>query len=180
MRSQTMLAVLTDIAESVYRAGFRKLALMNSHGGQPQILEIVARDLHEQYSDLAIFPLFTWRVPNLAKDLLTEQELEFGIHGGDAETSLMLALLPEQVQMDKAVTEYPYGLPENSLLSMESANPFAWVMRDLTRSGVLGDAKAATKEKGEKILNSLVDGWVQLIEDIYKFEQPKAYGNHLL
>jgi creatinine amidohydrolase len=63
---------------------------------------------------------------------------------------------------------------------MESANPFAWVMRDLTRSGVLGDAKAATREKGEKILDSLVDGWVQLIEDIYKFEQPKAYGNHLL
>ncbi|MFM7601332.1 MAG: creatininase family protein, partial [Pseudanabaena sp.] len=100
MRSQTMLAVLTDIAESVYRAGFRKLALMNSHGGQPQILEIVARDLHEQYADLAVFPLFTWRVPNVAKDLLTEKELEFGIHGGDAETSLMLALLPEQVQMD--------------------------------------------------------------------------------
>jgi creatinine amidohydrolase len=44
----------------------------------------------------------------------------------------------------------------------------------------LGDAKAATREKGEKILDSLVDGWVQLIEDIYKFEQPKAYGNHLL
>jgi creatinine amidohydrolase len=63
---------------------------------------------------------------------------------------------------------------------MESANPFAWVMRDLTESGVLGDAKAATREKGEKILDSLVDGWVQLIEDIYKFEQPKAYGNHLL
>jgi creatinine amidohydrolase len=180
MRSQTMIAMLTDIAESVYRAGFRKLALMNSHGGQPQILEIVARDLHEKYPDFAIFPLFTWRVPNVAKELLTEKELEFGIHGGDAETSLMLALLPEQVQMDKAVTEYPYGLPENSLLSMESANPFAWVMRDLTRSGVLGDAKAATREKGEKILDSLVDGWVQLIEDIYKFEQPKAYGNHLL
>jgi creatinine amidohydrolase len=53
-------------------------------------------------------------------------------------------------------------------------------MRDLTHSGVLGDAKAATREKGEKILDSLVDGWVQLIEDIYKFEQPKAYGNHLL
>ena len=180
LSTQTMLAVLTDIAESVHRAGFRKLALMNSHGGQPQILEIVARDLHAKYRDFEIFPLFTWHVPNATKDLLTAKELEFGIHGGDAETSLMLALLPEQVQMDKAVTEYPYGLPENSLLSMESANPFAWVMRDLTRSGVLGDAKAATREKGEKILDSLVDGWVQLIEDIYKFEQPKAYGNHLL
>jgi len=180
MRTETMLAVLTDIAESVYRAGFRKLVLMNSHGGQPQILEIVARDLHEKYSDFMIFPLFTWRVPNAAKNLLTKQELELGIHGGDAETSLMLALLPELVQMDKAITEYPYGLPEDSMLSMEGANPFAWVTRDLSQSGVLGDARAATREKGDKILTSLVDGWTQLIEDIYKFEQPKAYGNHLL
>ncbi|MEI6328511.1 MAG: creatininase family protein [Pseudanabaena sp. ELA645] len=180
LRTETMLAVLTDIAESVYRAGYRKLALMNSHGGQPQILEIVARDLHEKYPDLMIFPLFTWRVPNVAKNLLTKKELELGIHGGDAETSLMLALLPELVQMDKAVTEYPYGLPEDSVLSMEGANPFAWVTRDLTQSGVLGDATAATKEKGEQMLASLVDGWTKLIADIYKFEQPKAYGNHLL
>jgi creatinine amidohydrolase len=92
----------------------------------------------------------------------------------------MLALLPKQVDMDKAVTEYPYGLPEQSMLSMEGANPFAWVTRDLTRSGVLGDARVATKEKGEKILASLVEGWTELIEDIYKFEQPKAYGNHFL
>ena len=153
---------------------------MNSHGGQPQILEIIARDLHEKHPDFLIFPLFTWRVPNVSKELLTAKELELGIHGGDAETSLMLALLSEQVDMKKAVTEYPYGLPENSMLSMEGANPFAWVTRDLTQSGVLGDAKAATKEKGEKILASLVDGWTELIEDIYKFEQPNAYGNYLL
>jgi len=171
---------LTDIAESVYRAGFRKLVFMNSHGGQPQILEIVARDLHEKYPDFCLFPLFTWRVPNVAKDLLTAKELELGIHGGDAETSLMLALLPEQVDMAQAVTEYPYGLPKDSMLSMEGANPFAWVMRDLSRSGVLGDAKAATKEKGDRLLASLVDGWTALITDIYKFEQPKAYGDHLL
>ncbi|PZU96350.1 MAG: creatinine amidohydrolase [Pseudanabaena sp.] len=180
LSTQTMLAILTDIAESIYRAGFRKLALMNSHGGQPQILEIVARDLHEKYPDFCIFPLFTWRVPNVAKDLLSAKELELGIHGGDAETSLMLSLLPDQVKMELAVTEYPYGLPEHSLLSMESANPFAWTMRDLSKSGVLGDARSATREKGDLMLESLVKGWTQLITDIYKFEQPKAYGNHLL
>jgi creatinine amidohydrolase len=180
LSTETMLALLTDIAESLYRSGFRKLALMNSHGGQPQILEIIARDLHAKYPDFLIFPLFTWRVPNVAKQLLTAKELEFGIHGGDGETSLMLALLPEQVRMDLAVTEYPHGLPENSLLSMEGANPFAWVTRDLSKSGVLGDAKAANAEKGTQILDSLVAGWVRLIEDIYRFEQPNAHGNHLL
>jgi creatinine amidohydrolase len=77
--------------------------------------------------------------------------------------------------MDKAIAEYPQGLPTNSLLSMEGANPFAWVTRDLTRSGVLGDPTTATKEKGDRILESLADGWAQLIADIYTFQQPQAW-----
>ncbi len=176
LTTNTMLAVLTEVAESIYRAGFRKLVLMNSHGGQPQIVELVARDLHQKYSDFMIFPLFTWRVPNVAAELLTTKELELGIHAGDAETSLMLALLPDQVKIEEAITEYPHSLPQNSLLSMEGANPFAWVTRDLTCSGVLGDPTAATLEKGELLLESLTDSWVQLIKDIYVFQQPQAFA----
>lgn len=172
---QTLLAVLSEMAESVYRAGFRKLVLMNSHGGQPQVIEIVARDLHVKYEDFLVFPLFTWRVPHIAKELLTQQELEYGIHAGDAETSVLLALLPDQVKMERAVREYPQGLPEGSLLSMEGKLPFAWVTRDLTQSGVLGDATAATTEKGGRLLESVSDGWVQVIEDVYKFRQPEAW-----
>jgi len=148
--------------------------LMNSHGGQPQVMEIAARDLHQKYEDFLVFPLFTWRVPHVAKELLTPKELEFGIHAGDAETSLLLSILPEQVKMEKAVAEYPQGLPEDSLLSMEGKLPFAWVTRDLSRSGVLGDPTTATKEKGDRLLESVSDGWVQVIKDIYKFRQPRC------
>ena len=175
LSAQTLLAVLTEVAESVYRAGFRKLVWMNSHGGQPQVLEIAARDLHQKYEDFLVFPLFTWRVPHNAGQFLTDQEKELGIHAGDAETSVMLSILPDQVRMEKAVKEYPYGLPEDSLLSMEGKLPFAWTTRDLSRSGVLGDATAATKEKGDLILDSVSDGWVQVIRDIYRFQQPKAW-----
>ena len=175
LSAQTLLAVLTEMAESVYRAGFRKLVLMNAHGGQPQVMEIVARDIHQKYEDFLVFPLFTWRVPHIAKELLTQKELEYGIHAGDAETSLLLSILPEQVKMERAVAEYPHGLPEDSLLSMEGKLPFAWVTRDLTKSGVLGDATVATKEKGDRLLESVSDGWVQVIKDIYKFHQPDAW-----
>lgn len=175
LSAQTLLAVLMEMADSVYRSGFRKLVLMNSHGGQPQIMQIAARDLHQKYEDFLIFPLFTWQVPNVAEELLTAKELEYGIHAGDAETSVMLSILPEQVKMDRAVAEYPHGLPKDSLLSMEGTLPFAWVMRDLTKTGVLGDATVATKEKGDRILESLADGWVRVIEDIYKFRQPQAF-----
>ncbi len=169
LSAQTLLALLTEVASSIYQAGFRKLILMNSHGGQPQIMEIVARDVHQQYQDLAIFPFFTWRVPNITNELLTEKEQELGIHAGDAETSIILALLPEQVKMDLAVREYPRDLAPNSLLSMEGKLPFAWLTKELSQSGVMGDATTATKEKGDRILASLAQGWVRVIEDVYQF-----------
>lgn len=109
---------------------------MNSHGGQPQIIEIAARDLHVKYEDFLIFPLFTWRVPNIAGELLTPKEKELGIHAGDLEGKL----------------------------------PFAWTTRDLSQTGVLGDP-IATQEKG-RILESVSNGWVQVIQDVYKFRQP--------
>ncbi|WP_013324321.1 creatininase family protein [Gloeothece verrucosa] len=175
LSAQTLLSVIQEMAQSLYRSGFRKLVLMNSHGGQPQIMEIAARDLHQQYPDFSVFPLFTWRVPHIAKELLTPQELEYGIHAGDAETSILLSLLPEQVKMDQAVKEYPQGLPADSLLSMEGKLPFAWLTAELSQSGVMGDATAASREKGDRLLESVSNGWVQVIKDVYQFRQPKRH-----
>ncbi len=147
--AETLIATLMEVGESVYRAGFRKLVLMNSHGGQPQVMEIVARDLHIKYDEFLVFPLFTWRVPHITSELVTLKEKQVGIHAGDAETSLMLAILPEQVKMDAAVAEYPPEQPEGSLLSIEGKLPFAWATRDISKSGVVGDPTVATKEKGD-------------------------------
>ena len=173
LSAATLLEVIREMALSIYRSGFRKLVLMNSHGGQPQIMEIAARDLHQEHQDFAVFPLFTWRVPHIVGDLLTHKEQEYGIHAGDAETSIMLSLLPERVKMELAVKEYPQGLPVDSLLDMEGKLPFAWLTKELSKSGVIGDATVATKEKGDRILQSVADGWVKLIEDVYRFEQPR-------
>lgn len=172
LTANTLLLVIKEMAESIYRAGFRKLVLMNSHGGQPQIMEIAARDLHQEHPDFAVFPLFTWRVPNIVGEMLTPQEKEYGIHAGDAETSIMLSLLPDSVKMDLAVKEYPQGLPQDSLLDMEGKLPFAWLTRELSKTGVMGDATVASREKGDRILESVADGWVEVIQDIYKFQQP--------
>ena len=175
LSAQTLLAVLMEVAESLYRSGFRKVVLMNSHGGQPQIIEIVARDLHQKYADLMVFPLFVWRVPHIADTLLTPQEMELGIHAGDAETSLLLSILPETVKMERAIADYPPTLPKDSLLSMEGKLPFAWMTRDLSKSGIIGDPTPATPEKGDRLLESLANGWVQAIQDIYQFQQPQLW-----
>lgn len=175
LSAATLMTVLMEVGESLYRAGFRKLALVNGHGGQPQIMEIVARDLHQQHEDFLVFPLFVWRVPNIAGELLTPKEAEFGIHAGDAETSLLLSILPDQVKMDRAIAEYPPQLPEDSLLSMEGRLPFAWTTRDLSQSGVIGDPTTATAEKGDRILESLAQGWIQTIRDLHRFQQPQVW-----
>ncbi|MFN6235425.1 creatininase family protein [Microcystis sp.] len=175
LSATTLLTLIQEIAESLYRSGFRKLVLMNSHGGQPQVMEIAARDIHQQYPDFLVFPFFTWRVPHNAAELFSGYELEYGIHAGDVETSIMLSLLPEQVKIERAVREYPQGLPENSLLTMEGKLPFAWLTKELTKSGVMGDATNASKEKGDRLLESVANGWVQAIIDVYQFRQPKLY-----
>ncbi|MFT0812473.1 creatininase family protein [Synechococcus sp. OH20] len=175
LSAQTLMAVLTEVAESIYRAGFRKLVFLNSHGGQPEVLQIVARDLHQKHEDFLLFPISVWRVPHQGQELMTPKERELGIHAGDGETSMLMYLLPETVRTDRLVCEYPQDLPEDSLISLEGRISFAWTTRDLSRSGVLGDATAATPEKGKLLVESMADGWVRLIRDLYKFQQPQAW-----
>lgn len=169
LSASTLTSVLMETAESLYRAGFRKLLLINGHGGQPQVLEIVARDLREHHGDLMVFPLFVWGAPHTVAEIVGEAEYEQGIHAGDVETSVMLALMPDQVDMTKAVRELPNNFPPGSLLSLEGRLPTAWMMKDLSRSGVVGDSTVATAEKGEAILESVVAGWVKVFEEIYQF-----------
>jgi creatinine amidohydrolase len=173
LSTETLTNVIMEMGESIYRAGFRKLVLMNSHGGQPQVMQMVARDLHIKYDDFLVFPLFTWRVPHITKELLTPQEASEGMHAGDAETSIMLALLPEQVKMERAVAEYPPVPKSGKLLSLEGNLPVSWATKDISKSGVIGDATTATPEKGHRILESVADGWVQAINEIYAFVPPQ-------
>ncbi|MEM6448953.1 MAG: creatininase family protein [Cyanobacteria bacterium P01_D01_bin.105] len=176
LSAQTLTAVLMEMAESLYQAGFRKLLLINGHGGQPQVLEIVARDLHQRYGDLQVFPLFVWGAPHKAAEIVGAHEYAEGIHAGDVETSVMLALLPEQVDMDNAVQEFPASFASGSLLSLEGRLPVAWTIDELSHSGVVGNATAATAAKGEEILASVSDGWVSVLEEIFAFQglQPSA------
>jgi creatinine amidohydrolase len=175
LSAETLLHLLMEIGHSVHRSGFRKLAFVNAHGGQPQVVEIAARQLRVAYPDLEVFPLFIWNVPRTRAPLPPGVNLEFEIHAGDSETSLMLALLPEHVHMELARKEVA-SLPQDSLLSIEGKLPFAWVTRDLSASGVIGDPTHATREKGEALLNSLAEGWVRVLMELHKFRQPAPGG----
>ena len=128
------------------------------------------RDLREVYPDFCLFPVFTWAVPNRASEFLSPREKAEGIHAGRAESSLMLALTPDQVHMDLAVGEYsPFT---GGLLSPEGRFRFAWLTHDMSVSGVVGDPMGATKEEGDLVLDSLITGWVRAFEEIHHFRMP--------
>jgi creatinine amidohydrolase len=166
LSGETLLATMNEIGESVYRAGFRKLLIVNGHGGQPQVMEMAARELRLRHGDFIVVPSFTWRVPHVAGQYLSEREKKLAMHAGHAETALMLALAPDTVRMDHAVTNYPPEFP-SKLLSPDGRPACAWSARDFGPSGVIGDPLPATAAQGQAILDSLADSWSQAITELH-------------
>ena len=164
---ETQLATMVEIGESVYRSGFRKLLIVNGHGGQPQVMEMAARELRLRHGDYIIVPHSTWRLPNVAGKFTSEREKKLAMHAGHGETAIMLALLPESVHMERAVANYPPPFP-SKLLSPDGRPACAWTSRDFGPSGVIGDPLAATAEQGHAILESLADSWARAITELHE------------
>jgi creatinine amidohydrolase len=165
----TLLATVTEIGESVYRAGFRKLLFTNGHGGQPQVLEMAARELRIRHGDFLVVPAHVSRLPNSSGKYISEQEKKLAMHAGHSETALLLALAPETVHMDRAAANFPPVFP-SKVLSADGRPACAWTARDFGPSGVIGDPKGATREQGLDILDTLSDSWVQAITDIFHMQ----------
>ena len=165
----TLLATITEIGESVYRSGFRKLLLANGHGGQPQVLEMAARELRLRHGDFVIVPYHVSRLPNSSGKYISDQERKLAMHAGHSETALMLALAPDTVHMERAVANFPPPFP-SKILSSDGRPACAWTARDFGPSGVIGDPLQATREQGEDILDTLSASWVEAITDLHHMQ----------
>lgn len=120
----TLLAMITEIGESVYGSGFRKLLLANGHGGQPQVLEMAARELRVRHGDYVIVPFHVSRVANSSGKYISDKEKSQAMHAGHSETALMMALTPESVHMERAVANYPrFSRPKHSQLMADRHAP---------------------------------------------------------
>ncbi len=164
-----LLREVIDVGESVYRAGFRKFLIVNGHGGQPQIMEMAARELRVRHGDYVVVPHFTWRVPHVAGKFLAPKEKQLAMHAGHAETAIIMALAPETVKMQEAVANYPPIFPSKTM--SENGRPAAaWTARDFGPSGVIGDPLPATREQGLEILDSLATSWARAITEFHEME----------
>src|SRR5258706_14631943 len=169
LSAETLSAVVHDIADSAKASGFLRLVLWNCHGRNRAILEVLARDVRAR-TGLMVFSLFP---PATVPDpiAVTKAEAAFGIHAGDWETSVMLALSPERVRADRLESAFPAFSAKHLSLEFTAAT-VAWLTRDFQPTGTWGDATAASAERGRLRVEKVVDELTRLLTEIAHFRFP--------
>jgi creatinine amidohydrolase len=164
-----LIEAWTELGVSIAKTGIRKLVVVNSHGGNEEIMGIVTRELRVRFNMMAVKS--SWQRFGRPDGMYTPEEDRLGIHGGDVETSLMLHFRPDLVDMSKArdfVSNVTKADKHFDLLRQTGTHAFAWIASDISEYGVAGNAAAATAEKGRLTAEHQADGFVRLLQDIRK------------
>ncbi|KZM49995.1 creatininase family protein [Labrenzia sp. OB1] len=174
---ETAIKAWLEIAESVQRAGIRKLVIVNSHGGNVPLIDIVTRELRVRHSMLATGT--AWARFGQPEGVFSPEELTFGIHGGDVETSIMLHLHPELVRMERAedFRSNQHALVEDfTHLRAHGQHQFGWKAQDLNLAGAIGNASLATADKGRQSLDHAAHGFIELLKDVDRFDMGRLWA----
>lgn len=162
LTAETALRAWREIGLSVARAGVRKIAIVNSHGGNLDLISILSRELRVEAGMLAV--KCQWGNFGAPEGLYSNREVEFGIHGGDRETSLMLHFRPETVDMTKAIDFT--STAEKSAIPPIGPFSYGWVSPDLNPEGTVGEAHLATAAKGKTTAKHQIEGFIELLRAI--------------
>jgi creatinine amidohydrolase len=168
---ETALHAFIEIGESVARAGIRKLIIINSHGGNLAVIDLAARQLRVRHGMLAVHA--SWGRFGYPEGLFSAAEHQHGIHGGDIETSIMLAAYPQLVRREKIADFKPatYAMERDyTWLRADFPAGFGWMTQDLHAAGAVGDAKLASAAKGEAALDHGAKAFVELLTDVDRFD----------
>ena len=160
--------MLDDIGRCVARTPARKLVFMNGHGGNSALVGVANREIRLQHG------LMTFLAhPGLPPDQGGESpasELGMGIHAGADETSIMLHLAPDLVDMSTAVRNVPEQLAANEHVRFGGSVGFGWLSNDFGPDGHIGDPTTATADRGELLFNGAVDAFCTALAEIAAFE----------
>jgi len=162
LTAATALQAWTEIGLSVARAGLKKIVIVNSHGGNLDLVSILTRELRVQAGMRAI--KCQWGGFGTPEGMYSDHEKAFGIHGGDVETSLMLAFRPSTVDM--AAAQNFSSAAEETTLQPIGPISYGWIASDLSDAGVVGNAQAGTAEKGKATARHQVAGFIELLRAV--------------
>jgi creatinine amidohydrolase len=174
LKAETVIRLWTEIAESVAAAGVKKLVLFNSHGGQASLMDVVARDLRARLGML-VYSVSWFNLPLIdeaGRDLnalFSADEHRFGVHAGDVETSMMLALRPEAVRMDRAKnfeSTSQERAARYAILGNGKSAKLAWQMQDYNEQGAAGNAAVATQDKGAALVQAAGRSLARLLAEV--------------
>ena len=171
LSAETLMRMLAEIAESVHRAGVRKLVIVNSHGGNVSAVDLVTRDLRVRRNMVAV--ACAWSGLGYPDGLFTQEEQVHGIHAGAIETSIMLAAHPDLVRTDRAQSFPSAGIElerEFRHLGIDRPGRLGWMSQDLHASGAMGDASTATAEKGKAAVEFGARAFVELLGEVDRFD----------
>ncbi|MGD0803788.1 MAG: creatininase family protein [Candidatus Bathyarchaeia archaeon] len=158
LSTETQIHVIKEVIDSLNQQGLRRLLIINGHDGNLPAIEAATREYRADHSEMKIAVLDAWWVT--AAELLPKGTFEAwgGLgHAGEGETSIMLKVAPELVNLSRARGHIP-NLPEHVQVK--------WLFKEITPFGVTGDPTKATSEKGILMWNALVDHLVSFIEDM--------------
>ncbi|MCD2174045.1 creatininase family protein [Rhizobium sp. C4] len=159
------------IARSLNDEGIQRLVLLNAHGGNSPLLTVVATEARVRFGMLCVAS--SWTRFGAEAGIVTPEEKAIGIHGGEIETSVMLALAPHLVDMAKA-RDFPSRqsdfIRDFRHLRAYGPHAFGWMMRDLNADGVAGNAGLATAEKGQAMIDRAARGLIELLGDVARFD----------
>ena len=167
----TLLALWTDIGDCVARAGVKKLLLLNGHGGNVSAMDIVARELRQRCGLLVYSASwFSLPLPDAVAGQFSAEEHRFGIHGGEIETSMMLHLAPAMVRMEHAQdfrSTSQDRAAHYAILGNGKSAKMGWAMQDYHPAGAVGNAAAATAEKGRAVVQAAAQALAQLLGELH-------------
>jgi creatinine amidohydrolase len=165
----------TEIGLSVARAGIGKLVFINSHGGNEEIMGIVARELRVRANMLAVKT--SWTRFGAPEGLYSDLERRHGIHAGDLETSLVMHFRPELV-VHNQLQDFPSAAAGDEArfkyLRPTGQHAYAWIASDLNPHGAVGEAQKATPEKGRLTAEHEVACMLDLLREVERHELPQS------
>ena len=170
---QTLIQMWCDIGASVARAGVKKLLMFNAHGGNVGLMDVVGREIRKE-TGLQVFHSNWYDLADATfmEGLFGREELRFGIHAGDTETSLMLAIRPELVLTDQLIhhpSTSEHKAKHFPILGNGRSVKQSWMTTDYSSTGAMGNASLATVEKGRLVLDHVGHRLMDLVREISRF-----------